>query len=478
MVASFQAPSGLKRAGLAGGATLSGAALGLASATSLLPALATGALAGFIWLSVVSVPSALFGFLFVRSISDAFAAVPIVGAFNAGALLGMLAIVLAVVRLATMPRPRGVAVAAVVMLGLIANLAVGMILFGFRMEIVEELIRSASILAVALIAANPRGEMTPSRLGTAVLLASVLPAILVVGDGAMRWQELVAGYRPKGTLSHPNTAAMLFAMMLALALWKWFYDGRRVWHLVVAALMLLGVILTQSMGGLVQLGATVGTLGMFQYRGVGVRLAAAAMLAILAVFFLLDPFGISRVDEITSAPRASFADEAQASSWEWRLLNWGLLLEEWKKEPVFGYGLGATTDMVRPLNGPYNNGLPHSDYVRLLVETGVVGFVVVGAACIWLSLWFLRRALHGPHEAFMAAVLASLLGVLAHGWAHHASLTTGGMYVLAALIGGAFALIPREERPRVRFETSPAAAIPTRGAVVPSLGRGGLARDR
>ncbi|NEQ79822.1 MAG: O-antigen ligase family protein, partial [Moorea sp. SIO2I5] len=49
--------------------------------------------------------------------------------------------------------------------------------------------------------------------------------------------------------------------------------------------------------------------------------------------------------------------------------QWTYLLEQWKHFPILGYGLG-TNKLIS------SNGLePHNDYIRALVEGGIVGLL-------------------------------------------------------------------------------------------------------
>ena len=427
---------------LGGAAVASSGAIGAASTASPLPALGLSGLAGFAWLATAPLYVALGGFLAVRAVSDEFAARPLVAGLNSGALLGLAAISLAAVRVGTIKRPRGIVMTLLILGAIAFSAMVGSFVIGYRQGLLEEYIRSASVVAVGLMAANPRGRPSPSKAATALIIAAIVPALSVTIEGLTQWQRvLTEGFRPQGTLSHPNAAANLFNIMLAVSFWKWMYDGKQTRYLFAAGLMMTTVLMTQSMGGFFQLVATVTALGLFQFRGVGVRLLAVVAIAGLLAFFVFDPIGLSRADELSSNDLAAISNDDAQNSLDWRLLNWSRLVEEWRKEPVFGWGLSATSDYVRPLAGPRQDGQPHSDVVRLLVEGGVAGFVLVAGVWVVLVLWLFRQSrANRPNASFMAATMAILLGVTAHGTATDATLNTGPMYFVAALIGTALAV--------------------------------------
>lgn len=62
---------------------------------------------------------------------------------------------------------------------------------------------------------------------------------------------------------------------------------------------------------------------------------------------------------------------------------WGRAVEQWKSEPIFGHGLG--TRVYRSGTGRYL--VYHSQYFRLLVQTGLLGVCVIGGA---FTLWLWR----------------------------------------------------------------------------------------
>jgi O-antigen ligase len=84
---------------------------------------------------------------------------------------------------------------------------------------------------------------------------------------------------------------------------------------------------------------------------------------------------------------------------------WAGYLQKFSGSPTFGRGLGATA-----LVSVYFD-LPHNDYLRLLVEGGVVGFLVYAGAVV---LWG-RRMIAGidPSERAFAQAIFTALAVYA-----------------------------------------------------------------
>lgn len=83
-----------------------------------------------------------------------------------------------------------------------------------------------------------------------------------------------------------------------------------------------------------------------------------------------------RIEELKRTPSVSevLEKEKVTNSFTWRTVHWKLLIDEWRKEPLLGYGLHTSSDFISPWDEE-----PHNDYIRFLVETGLVGlFVFLG----------------------------------------------------------------------------------------------------
>jgi O-antigen ligase len=100
-----------------------------------------------------------------------------------------------------------------------------------------------------------------------------------------------------------------------------------------------------------------------------------------------------------------------------RLRNWRFAIEHWLARPFFGDGLGGYLSYTRQYDQPAS---PDGWYVRLLADTGVVGFtafVLLMAALVWMLAARvrtetdpLRRAI--VYGAALAVVAASISAVL------------------------------------------------------------------
>jgi O-antigen ligase len=188
--------------------------------------------------------------------------------------------------------------------------------------------------------------------------------------------------------------------------------------LALAALMLLGIILSLSRMGLVASLASLFVVGSLvtgaRLRGTR-RFATAALVAtvlIVASFYLAPDPLISRFGEI-SGTTPDIAPDTRTRVWKdtWRLVT---------DYPLVGCGLGAF-EQAFPR---YRTFLPelavdtvHNDYLQFLAELGVIGFAIAGfgmSAVVVSAAYGVFRGGDSPTRYSAIASLASLLAILIH----------------------------------------------------------------
>jgi O-antigen ligase len=83
--------------------------------------------------------------------------------------------------------------------------------------------------------------------------------------------------------------------------------------------------------------------------------------------------------------------EAGKSSWQTRKYLWKSTLKAFKKRPVLGYGIGSSLLVVQKAARLRTGKIPHNDYIRLLIEVGLIGFLLFGGLIIafFIKLWSL-----------------------------------------------------------------------------------------
>jgi O-antigen ligase len=169
-----------------------------------------------------------------------------------------------------------------------------------------------------------------------------------------------------------------------------------------------------------------------QRQSGGRRAALLAGAVVVILLFLLDPFGISRVSELSSTDFSAAQTGESNNSFDWRLRNWAIFMDLWKDNPLLGFGAGSTVEMLKPIGRS-----PHSAYVSLLVETGVLGTVLFAIAYVVLIERLVQQARsHEPvTRSFAVTTLSIIVGISVHGIVTDSLTDTAPMYLAAVIIG-------------------------------------------
>lgn len=171
-----------------------------------------------------------------------------------------------------------------------------------------------------------------------------------------------------GIFSDPNDLAAVIVSGLALALGRMTTSriiGKGFYGLL-SVLMIWGILLTNSRGGML---ALLTVMGGFMLVYVRRKVLAVVMACIVVMAFLT--FGPSRMTEFDSS-------ESSANSRFW---FWNNGLHVLMDHPVLGVGVGQFADF----NG---NMVAHNSFVQAFAETGMVGYFFL-MGCIYYA--FRRR---------------------------------------------------------------------------------------
>ncbi|MBI1893925.1 MAG: O-antigen ligase family protein, partial [Candidatus Rokubacteria bacterium] len=271
-------------------------------------------------------------------------------------------------------------------------------------------------------------------IGWGVFLAVLGLANQMLGRAMILWFPKHAYLdRLTSTFVNPNHQALYFSVLFFLTLGLLLRPqrrsrarsgspgARRRWELgslpgmmlLVGAMALIGgaLVLTMSRGGL--FGALVGllvvfALGLHGRVGNWTLLALAGVLAVVILY--ASWFGFEPVVERFSALTKEPFGDLRWAVWEGTLRVAG-------EAPLLGIGLGAFQDaftLYRPQVVPLGKVVDyaHNDYLQLLAEVGVVGFLVMAWAFIGLLIFVLRRWA-ARHDPFVRGFTMGGLGALA-----------------------------------------------------------------
>lgn len=251
---------------------------------------------------------------------------------------------------------------------------------------VEQFTLFAPSLVAFVVLANT--TTTPRRLRWVMVLFTASAALMAVhgirqkasGTG---WtgMPLVDDGRIQylGIFSDPNDLAMLFAICLPMAVHLSSRGGllglRRLFWLAAGALLLYGIYLTNSRGGMLAVAAMLGAW-LWMRRG---PVSALAVAAVGLVVMRLLP---SRLHELD-------VSESSASG---RVEAWYEGVQMFLQSPLYGVGTGNFTN--------YHHLTAHNSLILVLAENGIIGFALWFAFvgyCFWMMLRIVRQAPVGSY---------------------------------------------------------------------------------
>ena len=117
----------------------------------------------------------------------------------------------------------------------------------------------------------------------------------------------------------------------------------------------------------------------------------------------------------------------------------------WEGSPVFGRGIGTTTTTESTATNRLNFLLPHNEYLRYLVETGVVGLAILlaGSRAPAITRLIRRRKTPGTLQAgtlnAAALALAIVAGCLVNSLADNTLLNSPTCYAAALIVAAVLA---------------------------------------
>jgi O-antigen ligase len=375
--------------------------------------------------------------LLVRVVTDASVSTHSAGSGSVN-LSGDIAVLLILVGIGLLVRRRqGVTFAVLAALWLCLWTVIALRLHGASVETVRQGVREGAVVALAIIVCNSRRVITVPVATRLVQFLGFVPALIALYQLATHTGLNTEGHiRAYGTFNHPDGAAMFFAIAATASLWQYMDNGRRRSDLLLTALYSAATVTTFSLTGLVSLLAMLMTFGVLRPGSVRIKLGSFTVAALIVIGFLATPYGAARLASESSTHLASGQTRTLAStSLGWRIFKWGTLIPEWEAAPFFGKGLGTTVTTEGNFYLSTAGKAPHNEYLRYLVETGVVGLgLLLSAVAILIRrLMRIRRATGGLAGSTLG--IAIVVGCLVDAVADNTFLYTTTGYAVALILG-------------------------------------------
>lgn len=304
---------------------------------------------------------------------------------------------------------------------------------GFDLAIaVKEWARLASGLAIFLMVSDVVKDERGVRRFTLVVMASSLIPLL------LGWYQILTGtgyfflgfvgtefaYRPQGTFAHPGGLGAYLVLVLTLSASLYFSTSSRairvlllVWAGLAAGCLLMTMARTNWLGMMI----AALTLGLLRRRRLALLSLAVAAVLVTAVPLLQERLIASE-------------------SVQWRLELWQAGVELAWPPTLLGRGLGSSPWLVNQLLTKVLSP-PHNDYLKALIETGLLGVLAYGA---WLVVlvrhgWQAYRLAGEPTVAWRGlGLLASVTAVIVMSFSDNVLGHTAVQWYLWALV----ALVP------------------------------------
>ncbi len=301
---------------------------------------------------------------------------------------------------------------------------------------VREGVREASIVAVAIIAYNAPDVLNLTKVTRLVQIAGVASAALALYQLASHTGISVGGeIRSNGTFSQPNVAAVFFAVASMISVWRYVDYGRGLLDLSFAVVFAAATIATFSLGGVSCLLAMLIVFGLLRPGSLRLKLGGCAAAALVAIAFLATPLGAEHFNEESSTQISAKRINGEAkTSLGTRLEKWESLIVEWETSPIIGKGLGTTVTTEGVSENATSGLLPHNEYLRYLVETGVIGLIAaLSGVYILLRRMARNRVMVANNAGTLGIALVS--GLLVNAIAANTLLYTAAAYATALVIG-------------------------------------------
>jgi O-antigen ligase len=381
------------------GGVVVGAVIGLSLGIQpILPILALVALAAVVFF-FARFEQAVLGLLILRSLLDSFSAMQIPAAFAVG--LDALTLLYVTVLLLTGQKIR-TDWFWWFLVGWIALQGMWLILMplgalgldaGVLADSIREWVRLFSWVMVYLLVMQLQDKIPPKTVIYTLFLAlvlpisvaalqmflpSILPSMFSPNAGDAIGPLAKEASRIRGTLGHPNTFVTFTLLFMGLTYWRIGQSKQRWPWLLLLGILAFFYVSTKSLFGLMMLGVFIVVL-------IAPKLSPTSLIGGILLFVIVigvfgsTEFGQARLGSIAQTPlgnpdidiwRAIVLSAGDNNSFNWRIMQWTYLIEQWQLYPILGYGLGISQYVST------NNLYPHNDYVRALVEGGIVGFVV------------------------------------------------------------------------------------------------------
>ncbi|MFA5023854.1 MAG: O-antigen ligase family protein [Patescibacteria group bacterium] len=216
-----------------------------------------------------------------------------------------------------------------------------------------------------------------TRLIKVIIFSSLVPSAVafyqfITGTGLKEGYDL----RLFGTFAHPNMLAFFLCFIIVLTVFIFLNnDRKKISSLLYGLLMFFSLFLlvfTYTRGAWLVFFIFISLVGSFSFRRFLILICGLVLL-----FYMAWPSFQDRINTLVNPdPYGSI---------NWRLELWQDGFTYFKKEPIIGYGSGTAALVIADNRGlKLGSPEPHNDYLRLALDTGLLGLLAYGILIVSL----------------------------------------------------------------------------------------------
>ena len=302
-------------------------------------------------------------------------------------------------------------------------------------------LRLFAVLALALLA------MSPSINGlqnTAVYIMFIVAIPVTAAscsahtaDWTIRWARVIAiivgsvaaGQSLMGVeIYGPRSVGLMLVVFVAITL----VLPKRAWFdWALPLLLVVACALTLSRTALFVSAILIPVSFLFTARRNGILKVLAIAIPIYYAMYLLVTTWEPLRDRFLQGD-AAYVVGGLTLNTSGRAVLWDMTSASWRESPLLGKGPGSASALI---SSRFNHiSHPHNDYLRILHDFGLIGFVPFVVGFLLLMWAIARRALRSPHPIHKAAALA-LIGVAAVAFTDNVLIYPFVMLPVAVLVG-------------------------------------------
>jgi O-antigen ligase len=271
-----------------------------------------------------------------------------------------------------------------------------------------------------------------------LISSSIIPLIVAfwqyfVGKGEVIFGEFFR--RLYGTFFYPNNLAFFLVFIMAVLLLLLYWSEKiqtRIFYSAIALVCLFVLLGTYTRG------AWMGALMIFFIFGL-LKFRKALLIGILFLIlaYIFVPILQERIGDIATLE--------PFSSLMWRFRLWKNTIPFFFERPILGHGLSSFQVLSRDVQGLSLLPAPeaHNDYLKILIETGIVGLIIYISTYLKLLVFNLGTCFKGKDKylkdiSFLAVLLLATFLVMAFG--DNILRGTATQWALFAYLGGVSSL--------------------------------------